>query len=78
MISPYDAGFLFAFKARRRAHGWDYATEAATLKTGKKTTKHGDIIYFQVSSNTARSQSDLGPISHGKAEFGACTIECAL
>ncbi len=48
MISPYDAGFLFVFKARRRAHSWDYVTEAATLKTGKKTRKMGNIICFQV------------------------------
>ena len=44
MISPYDAGFLFAFKARRRAHSWDYVTEAATLKTGKKTSKMGILF----------------------------------
>ncbi len=44
MISPYDAGFLFVFKARRRAHSWDYVTEAATPKTGKKTHKMGILF----------------------------------
>ncbi len=39
MISPMRLDFLFVFKARRRAHSWDYVTEAATLKTGKKTHK---------------------------------------
>jgi hypothetical protein len=44
MISPYDAGFLFVFKAWRRAHSWDYVTEAATLKTGEKTSKMGRLF----------------------------------
>ncbi len=44
MISPYDAGFLFVVKARRRTHSWDYVTEAATLKTGKKTSKMGILF----------------------------------
>ncbi len=44
MISPYEAGFLFVFKARRRAHSWDSVTEAATLKTGKKTHKMGILL----------------------------------
>ncbi len=44
MISPYEAGFLFVFKARRRAHSWDYVTEAATLKTGKKAHKMGILF----------------------------------
>ncbi len=44
MISPYDAGFLFVFKARQRAHSWDYVTEAATLKTDKKTNKMGILF----------------------------------
>ncbi len=44
MISPYDARFWFVFKARRRAHGWDYVTEAATLKTGKETHKMGILF----------------------------------
>ncbi len=44
MISPYEAGFLFVFKARRRAHSWDTVTEAATLKTGKKTHKMGILF----------------------------------
>ncbi len=54
MISPYDAGFLFVFKARRRAHSWDYVTEAATLKTGKKTSKMG--ILFASKSLTLRTR----------------------
>ncbi len=52
MISPYDAGFMFVFKARRRAHSWDSVTEAATLKTGKKTHKMG--ILFASKSPTSR------------------------
>ena len=48
MISPYEAGFSFVFKAWRRAHSWDYVTAAAMLKTGKKTSEMGDIICFQV------------------------------
>ncbi len=44
MISAYDAGFLFVFKARRRAHSWDYVTEAATPKAGKKTSKMGILF----------------------------------
>ncbi len=32
MISPYDAGFLFVFKAQRRAHSWDSVTEAVIGK----------------------------------------------
>ncbi len=39
MISPDEAGFLFVFKARRRALSWNSETEAVTLKTGKKTSK---------------------------------------
>ncbi len=57
MISPYDAGFLFVFKAWRRAHSWDYVTEAATLKTGKKTHKMG--ISF-----ASKSLSRLLPVGH--------------
>ena len=48
MISPYEAGFLFVFKA----HRWDSVTEAATLKTGKKTHKMG-ILFASKSLNTA-------------------------
>ncbi len=44
MISPYEAGFWFVFKARRRAHSRDSVTEAATLKTGKKTHKMGILF----------------------------------
>ncbi len=32
MISPYEAGFLFVFKARRRAHSWEDVTEAERLR----------------------------------------------
>ena len=43
-MSPYDAGFLFVFKAWRRAHSWDSVTEAATPKAGKKTSKMGILF----------------------------------
>ena len=39
MMFPYEGGVLVVFKARRRAHGWGYVTEAATLKTGKQTSE---------------------------------------
>ncbi len=55
MISPYDAGFLFVFKARRRAHSWDSVTEAATLKTGKKTNKMGILFASKFLNITAYS-----------------------
>ncbi len=44
MISLCEAGFWFVFKARRRAQSWDSVTEAATLKTGKKTHKMGILF----------------------------------
>ena len=55
MMSPYDAGFLFVFKAWRRAHSWDYVTEAATPKAGKKTSKMG--ILFASKSPVTREDS---------------------
>ena len=53
MMSPYDAGFLFVFKAWRRAHSWDYVTEAATPKAGKKTSKMG-ILFASKSLKVSR------------------------
>ncbi len=58
MFSPYDAGFWFVFKARRRAHSWDSLTEAATLKTGKKTHTMG-ILFAPKSFTLVRVNSAL-------------------
>ena len=65
MMSPYDAGFLFVFKAQRRAHSRDYVTEAATLKTGKKTSKMG-ILFASKSLRDFHAMSD----THG----GSCVL----
>ncbi len=61
MISPYDAGFLFVFKARRRVRSWDSVTEAATLKTGKKTRKMG-ILFASKSLRVAIGNAYLTPL----------------
>ena len=66
MMSPYDAGFSFVFKAWRRAHSWDYVTEAATPKAGKKTSKMG--ILFASKSLSARL---CGAAS--RCSFSRCT-----
>ncbi len=48
MISSYEAGFLFVFKARRRAYSWDLCNRSRNAEDGQKAQQDVDIICFQV------------------------------